>query len=221
MQAYPKFLLLVVTLLFPYLSIAQKQNTHRAFTVYRSYLDTVEDYLEGRDEDDYDFEGFQEKIKALEKVTGIRSNDDGSCFTGFMRQPVSYNLEDWKQWLELNKELLILDEENETLKTTSNPEPIKRDPDKYFLTLVNELEEMLLDDVVIWDKSLHIIGVLDPITDYRDTHHSLQCSCDESDETYPYGTLHHVTILKEWYAKNSHRLYWDLESQSLKATPEM
>ncbi|GAB5399013.1 MAG: hypothetical protein Aureis2KO_05980 [Aureisphaera sp.] len=210
---------LLALLCTPALTVSQIDNTHHAFVIYRSYLRSVQDYIEGNEGYSKDFKEFPYRVKSLENVTGIMSNDDGSCWTGYTRIPVSYNLEDWTQWFQLNKHQLIVNQETGVLETIGKPIPITREPNDYFLSLVNEMELMVLNGSFNWDLSMHVIGVLDPLTHYRKAHYATQCTCDEDEESFHLGTLHHIAILREWYAKNSHRLYWDLKSQSLAVKP--
>ncbi len=202
-------------LLFFIQTHAQTDTSEQAFSVFRSYLQVAEDYAACRNLNSIDFEEFQERIIALEELTGIISHDDGSCWSGNIREPVSYNINDWNLWFQLNKTQLVFDEEKGVLKTVGNSIPIERNPTEYFLTLVTDMEQMLINHMVFWDRLKYISYKLDVLTDYRKNHFFMECTCDENDELYPIGTLHGVEILKEWYAENHHRLYWDMETQQL------
>ncbi len=212
-------LLQLFLLLFFHSSIAQTSTNEEAFIIFRNYLHAAEDYAACRSLNPNEDQGFQEKIIALEKLTGIASYDDGSCWTNYTRIPVTYNIVDWHQWFQLNKAQLILDEEKGILKTANAPIPINKNPQTYFLHLLSDMEEMFANDDFTISKFYYIIITLDAVTDFRKTHHRLRCSCVETEQSVAFVSPHHITIIKEWYTNNAHKLYWDTEEQRLGVTP--
>ncbi len=151
-------------------------------------------------------------IIELEEVTKIYCYIEDNSIEQAFKLPIKRNLDEWKKWINLKKNILIFDKKNQkmTIKKGANP-LLYKNSFKRYISYVNELEKMNQTKEYDQENINFFIQAIERITSYNKVTYNNDCEC-----TFP--SKEDFLYLKNWF--KSHSLMWNKEKQVLEIHPK-
>lgn len=199
-------------LFFIYANQVNSQNTRLQRKAQKEYLNKVknlEKILKRKTIKDIDLNKI---IPLLEKLTGIQSykKESESCHTSpIFILPNIYNIEDWKDWYDLNKNNLYWDSSTEKICLIQAPKYLIKDPIAEYKIYINIIDLDYTNYYLVSEDLFdYAYELIENLTGYRvEYNHEYE---------FQYPTPEDILFLKDWLQKNKENLYWDKYSQVVK-----
>lgn len=155
---------------------------------------------------------FNSIVPFFEELTGLEAYriDFESCFTSNQTFifPNQYNIEDWKHWYNLNKEILYFDELTNRICLIQNPKNLIKNPIaeyKKYLSIIDldysnyyEVSENLFD---------YAYTFLENLTGYNVIY--------DHEYEFKQPTSKDILFYTTWLQEHKEKLYWNLYTQKV------
>lgn len=184
-------------------SNAQKTVDNDAINKFNEQLSVIEISVSS---ENIDSEKLNYAIASIENITNIFSYIEESDYGGDIKNPVSYNIQDWRSWLEQNRKVLKLDKEKGSLYIKGEVLNINRNPNDLFLSYISDLKQMSKDEHYVLHEIYYILDKLEGITKYKEVRFSEDCNCRFPREQ-------DFTEFDKWYQANKSNLIWNSKKQ--------
>lgn len=148
----------------------------------------------------------QESIKILERLTKSKCYIEQHHFGGEFKSVSTYNVNDWKEWLELNKSRLSF--RNNSIYLMDSPKVLVKNPIEIMNQYVSDLKKMHNEMSIYVPDLDYILEQINDIT-LGEIHEYTYYFIDKND---PYS---YISKVEKWVIENKHLLKWDADSQSI------
>lgn len=189
------FIILLINLTF----IGNTYTTDEAQKLYQYHLKAITKSLEdGKIEND-------NSINIIEKVTKIKCHQNTSYGYGNYKVPTKFNIEDWEAWFNINKNNLILKDDE---LSVVNSKPLKKEPVKLYRYYLLELKKMIETESFNLDEVDYIMDRLETLVGDKNVNYS---------KDYGHRIPDNITFdyFENWLSKNKDKLKWDSENQKI------
>lgn len=197
-----KIYLFLLSLFFMNCTFSEKQEINEnAKQEFRKHLDFIKSTFE---KEEIDSHILLNSITILEETSKINCYEVVSEI-GNYKVPLIYDYNDWKDWYELNKDKLRLDEKTKEI-VIENPIALKKNAAELFDVYLSDMEDMVNNKNYEIEKLGYLINKLESLTKYDKIDFSFDCNCRlPNDED--------IKFFKQWKKKNN--LKWDFENQRI------
>lgn len=180
-------------------SNAQKNNAKKMF---EEKVSIIEDNL-----DDKTIDGFSDAVTSIEHITGILSFKETE-YTDF-KIPNRFNLEDWKSWLDLNKNGLNYDAKKDEFYLNGERQYIEKKPINEFNKYLTILRENGIESKDINLNELnYALSFFEELTSYNQFEYN-----SEYEEIVP--KIKDINFLENWLDEHRTSLKWNKEKHKL------
>jgi hypothetical protein len=120
--------------------------------------------------------------------------------------PLKYNIDDWTEFFNLNKDNVYLDKNN-LIRFKNTPNYIDKDPNLYIKSVIDDTEKMLINKHVFVEEIDYLLEIIENVTKIKSDR------IDFNGTSVP--SFENIKQWREWLAINSSKLYWNKGTQEV------